>query len=248
MGVGTGVGASYGVLIKGGTALEAAHSIDAVLFDKTGTLTHGKPVVTESFILPFNDWYPGESLSTNNNVSLGVPSWFWSIVEAAESLSEHPLAKAMVAHGEDVLGTDVLTVESSAFQAATGRGIQVTLDSSQSGLQFLCLIGNRTWMTENNVTIPHEVDASAQRLEGEGKTCMFVSVDSNLAGMVAVADTARPESRSVIAHLEAAGTLVWMGTGDNERTALVSHGTSALRRTAFSIRFSPETRQIVWLT
>merc|ERR1711991_396790 len=218
--VGTGVGASYGVLIKGGTALEAAHSIDAVLFDKTGTLTHGKPVVTESFILPFNDWYPGESLSPNNNVSLGVPSWFGSIVVAAESLSEHPLAKAMVAHGEDVLGTDVLTVESSAFRAATGRGIQVTLDSSQSGLQFLCLIGNRTWMTENNVTIPHEVDASAQRLEGEGKTCMFVSVDSNLAGMVAVADTARPESRSVIAHLEAAGTLVWMVTGDNERTAL----------------------------
>merc|ERR1711916_339622 len=75
-------------------------------------------------------------------------------------------------------------------------------------------------MTENNVTIPHEVDASAQRLEGEGKTCMFVSADSNLAGMVAVADTARPESRSVIAHLEAAGTLVWMVTGDNERTAL----------------------------
>jgi len=219
--VGTGVGASYGVLIKGGAALEAAHSIDAVLFDKTGTLTHGKPVVTDNLILPFDDWYPGETLSTDNNISLGAPPlWFWSIVVAAESLSEHPLAKAMVAHGQTTHESELLMLPSSAFEAATGRGLKVALEIVAEGPQSVCLIGNRAWMEENSVGIPHEVDAFATDLEAEGKTCMFVALDLNLAGVVAVADTVRAESRNVIAHLEAAGTLVWMVTGDNTRTAL----------------------------
>ena len=213
--VGTGVGAAHGVLIKGGTALEAAHTIDAVLFDKTGTLTHGTPIVTDASILPLTAWqFDGAANALGDAL-------FWSIVHATESMSEHPLARAMVtrAEAEERGG---LSLETSVFNAVSGRGLEATLAASgaDGGQELRVAIGNRQWMGENSVMLPDALERFAVDLEGDGKTVMFVAVGGQMAGAVAVADTARAEARPVIEHLEAAGVLVWMVTGDNERTAL----------------------------
>ncbi|KNC51169.1 copper-translocating P-type ATPase [Thecamonas trahens ATCC 50062] len=213
--VGTGVGAAHGVLIKGGTALEAAHTIDAVLFDKTGTLTHGTPIVTDASILPLTAWqFDGAANALGDAL-------FWSIVHATESMSEHPLARAMVtrAEAEERGG---LSLETSVFNAVSGRGLEATLAASgaDGGQELRVVIGNRQWMGENSVMLPDALERFAVDLEGDGKTVMFVAVGGQMAGAVAVADTARAEARPVIEHLEAAGVLVWMVTGDNERTAL----------------------------
>jgi len=190
--VGTGKGAENGILIKGGEHLENAHSINTVVLDKTGTITKGQPEVTD--VLPF------AAQSEQELVQLAA---------AAEKGSEHPLGQAIV----QLAKTRQLTVaEPETFQAIPGQGVEVTLQGRR------VLIGTRKLMRENNIAI-EQVLTQAETLEEQGKTAMFLALEQELAGIIAVADTVKEHSAEAIADLAAMGIEVWMITGDNSRTA-----------------------------
>ena len=197
--VGTGKAAENGILVKGGEALEMTRRIDAIVLDKTGTITRGRPAVTG--VLPENGLSEEELLR---------------LVAAAEVGSEHPLAEAIVARAEE-LGLDLPKAE--AFESVTGRGIKALVDGRE------VLVGNRAMMrtsiaagTSPNGS-PNGMGGRADELAREGATPMFVSADGKEAGIIAVADTLRPESREAVEELGALGLEVWMLTGDNRATA-----------------------------
>jgi len=190
--VGTGKGAENGILIKSGDALETAYKIKAIVFDKTGTLTHGKPVVTESE--PFTG-FDGPT--------------FFRLAAALEKSSEHPLAEAIVNHAKD---TGVALADVVAFSAIPGHGVEGVVEGRRVAL------GNRRLMTRENVDISAYSDRIEQ-LEGEGKTVMLTAVDGAAAGLIAVADTLKDNSKEAVARLTKIGVEVFMITGDNRRTA-----------------------------
>jgi Cu+-exporting ATPase len=191
--VGTGKGAEQGILIKGGESLERIQAVRAVLLDKTGTITKGKPELTDVFALP--------AITTDELLRLTA---------TAEQGSEHPLATAIVdgARARNIaLGTTP-----TAFAALAGRGLQATVEGHQ------ILVGTRALMQE------HAIETTAlhkhmEQLETQGKTAMLVAVDGQAAGLIAVADTIKHDSREAIAQLQAQGISTWMITGDNQRTA-----------------------------
>jgi Cu+-exporting ATPase len=193
--VGTGKGAEYGVLIRGGEALERAHKIDAIVLDKTGTLTRGRPAVTDVIAAPGGSGLSGEELLR--------------LVASAERGSEHPLGEAIVAHAND-LGLKTAGVDS--FNAVAGRGIEATVEGRD------LLVGNSRMMAESRIEL-NGLGERADLLATQGKTPMFVALDGQPAGIVAVADTLKPESREAVQELKALGLEVWMLTGDNEATA-----------------------------
>lgn len=190
--VGTGKGAESGVLIRSGEALETAYKIDTVILDKTGTLTHGKPVVTD--IVAANGFSETDLLA---------------LAAAAEKNSEHPLGEAIVAAAEE---RGLPSAETGDFQAVPGQGINAKIEGKRIGL------GNRLFMQNHNITLDN-LDTKATEFAGEGKTPMFLAVDGRAAGIIAVADTLKPNSRSVVAELYRLGLEVVMITGDNQRTA-----------------------------
>ena len=190
--VGTGKGAERGILIKGGEALEEAHKLTAVVLDKTGTLTRGEPRLTD--VIPSNGFTGDELLA---------------LAAAAERSSEHPLGEAVVA-GAKERGLDV--PEPEGFDAPTGRGVRATVS------RRTVLVGSRKLMGEWGVA----EDGLAPRFEeltASGKTPMFVAVDGDAAGLVAVADVVREESKEAVELLQRMGLEVVMLTGDNRRTA-----------------------------
>jgi Cu+-exporting ATPase len=190
--VGTGKGAEYGILIKGGEALETAHTVTAVILDKTGTITEGKPQVTD--VIP---------------VEGRERPWLLSLAAAAESGSEHPLGQAVVDHAR----SEQLAIETPEdFESITGRGIRAVITGQT------VLAGNEYLLREHGIDLT-DLQGEADRLAGEGKTPMFIAVDQRLAGIVAVADVVKPSSAAAIAKLRAMGIEVAMMTGDNERTA-----------------------------
>jgi len=190
--VGTGKGAEYGVLIKGGEALEIAEGVDAIVFDKTGTLTHGSPEVTDILALPgFND------------------EQVLALAASIERSSEHPLAEAIVGRATEF---GVSTSQTSSFMAVPGHGVEGTVD----GLQVV--LGNRKLMERDSIAIDAQAD-ELFRLESEGKTVMLVAIDGELAGLVAVADTLKEHSPDAVARLSQMGVESYMLTGDNHRTA-----------------------------
>lgn len=190
--VGTGKGAENGVLIKSGEALEMAHQVDTIIFDKTGTITEGKPVVTD--IVTIAD-YSDEAVLL--------------LAASAEVGSEHPLGEAIVRKAEEeqlsLLATD-------SFNAIPGHGIEVII-----GEQHLFL-GNERLMVENNISLDSLLEQSNQLAE-EGKTPMYIAIDRELAGIIAVADTVKENSVQAIKKLHQMGIEVVMITGDNKRTA-----------------------------
>jgi Cu+-exporting ATPase len=192
--VGTGKGAENGILIKSGDALETAYKIKAIVFDKTGTLTHGKPVVTE--VQTF------DGLSRD-----GV----YAVAAALERGSEHPLADAIVAGARGAgIAAELLTVE--AFAAIPGHGVEGDVE----GLRIA--LGNRRLMAREGIDMSaHE--ARIEQLECDGKTVMLVAVDGRAAGLIAVADTLKDNSKEAVARLTKMGIAVYMITGDNRRTA-----------------------------
>ena len=190
--VGTGKGAENGILIKSGDALETAYKIKAIVFDKTGTLTHGKPVVTESE--PFTGF---DSAS------------FFRLAAALEKSSEHPLAEAIVNHAKD---TGVELADVVDFSAIPGHGVEGVVEGRRVAL------GNRRLMTRENVDIS-AYSARIEQLEGEGKTVMLTAIDGAAAGLIAVADTLKDNSKEAVARLTKIGVEVFMITGDNRRTA-----------------------------
>lgn len=190
--VGTGKGAEYGILIKSGEALEIAHEINTIVFDKTGTLTIGKPVVTDVFPAPDMD-----------------VATLLAFASAAERGSEHPLGQAIIARAVQEKAP-AWTAE--RFQTVPGRGIEAAVQGQT------VWIGNRQWMDEHHVVMDTQSNR-AEQLATEGKTPMFVALDGNFAGVIAVADVLKPGTREVMDHLHHMGIRVVMMTGDNRRTA-----------------------------
>jgi Cu+-exporting ATPase len=190
--VGTGKGAENGILIKGGEALETAHKIDVVVLDKTGTITEGKPTVTD--VLP---------------VESGEADYLLRIAASAETGSEHPLGQAIVA-GARGKGLDIIKADN--FESITGRGIEAVIEGRT------VLAGNRKLMDERNISLT-ALEADSDRLAEDGKTPMYVAIDGNLFGIVAVADVVKQGSKSAIEQLRKMGVEVAMITGDNNRTA-----------------------------
>ncbi len=189
--VGTGRGASLGVLIKGGEPLEIASRIETVVFDKTGTITEGKPKVTD--IITYDNWQNDEVLK---------------IAASAEKGSEHSLGVAIVEHYESKY-RDYLAVQN--FEAIPGRGIKAKVAEKD------ILFGNLDFMSENRV-VSNDLP-EADKLSKEGKTAMYLSVNGKLAGIIAVADVVKPDSAKAIRKLHDMGIKTVMLTGDNHLTA-----------------------------
>jgi magnesium-transporting ATPase (P-type) len=150
--VGTGVGAKFGVLIKGGAPLEAGHKVDTIVFDKTGTLTHGKPWVTDVEIMD-------EQVTERE---------FWRLVGSAEMGSEHPLARAVVEYAATSMQLQL--AHPAEFQARVGKGVTCTVDHRE-----VCL-GTRELMQEVGAVVRAEEDARIRSLEALGKTVLLVSL------------------------------------------------------------------------
>jgi P-type Cu+ transporter len=188
--VGTGRGAERGILVKGGEALEEAHRLTTVVLDKTGTLTRGEPRVTNVVV---RDGFSEDGLLR--------------LAASAERGSEHPLGEAIVAGARHL---DL--AEPQSFDAPTGRGVRATVEGRS------VLVGSRRLMDDYGVS-EDGLSPEFERLSGEGKTPVLVAVDGEPAGIVAVADTVREESRVAVEALKKMGLEVAMITGDNERTA-----------------------------
>ncbi len=186
--------ARNGVLIKGGVHLENLGRLKAIAFDKTGTITHGLPEVTD--VIPVNDRSRDEVLT----IAAGV-----------ESRSGHPLAQAVVraAQAQKLTLPNVNEVES-----ITGRGLR----SSVNGQAVL--IGNLKLMNESSIPVSRKTQQRQETLEADGKTTMLVAVDGRIVGVIALADTLRPDVQSTMAALKRAGIQqTVMLTGDNARAA-----------------------------
>ncbi|MDD1695282.1 MAG: heavy metal translocating P-type ATPase [Methanoregula sp.] len=190
--VGVGRGAELGILIKNGEALEIAEKITTVVFDKTGTLTKGKPEVTD--IIPF-----GISESTLLGLTAGV-----------EMNSQHPLAQAVVRKAKNT-GISIPTVDH--FDTFGGKGVMAMVLSEN------ILVGNRLLMQEKGITITHEIEAQIAAFEQDGKTAILVAAGTQLAGIIAIADTLKETSGGAVRQLKKMGIQVVMITGDNKRTA-----------------------------
>ena len=190
--VGTGKGAEYGVLIKGGEALETTHKIKTIVFDKTGTITEGRPEVT--------DIVAAESVGKD---------YLLRIAASAEKGSEHPLGEAIVRKAEQD-GVELLKVD--GFNAIPGHGIEVELDGKQA------LLGNKKLMLDRGIAL-EQYESDSDRLASEGKTPMYISIEGQLGGIIAVADVVKENSSKAINALHKMGIEVAMITGDNRRTA-----------------------------
>ncbi|MEN6579710.1 MAG: heavy metal translocating P-type ATPase [Anaerolineaceae bacterium] len=190
--VGMGKGAEHGVLIKNGDALENAQQVDTVLLDKTGTITEGKPAVTD--VLPLAGQTEHDLLA---------------LAGAAEKGSEHPLGKAILRAAE---AQGLSLPEVSGFRALPGMGVVVDYEGKS------LRIGNQK-MIEEFLSLDERALKLGQDLANDGKTPMFAALDNKLVGIIAVADTVKPDSQDAIKQLHKMGVQVAMVTGDNRRTA-----------------------------
>ena len=190
--VGTGKGAETGVLIKGGEALETAHKLTTIVLDKTGTITQGQPALTD--VIAADGFAEDELLR---------------LAASAERGSEHPLGEAIV---KGAKARELALASADRFNAVAGHGIDADID----GLQLL--LGNLKLMRDRNVALG-DFEQRVEQLAADGKTPMYVAVDGKLAGVLAVADQVRPDSKAAVEAMRRMGLEVVMMTGDNRRTA-----------------------------
>lgn len=190
--VATGRGAELGILIKGGEALQRAGDVTTVVLDKTGTITEGRPTVTD--VIPT----PGRSADE-----------LLRIVASLEASSEHPLADAIVRHSKE---NGITLAPAEGFQSITGQGAVGIVGGS-----FLA-VGNEKLMSEYAVH-PDPLRTDAERLASQGRTPVYVAIDGELAGLLAVADPLKPTAHEAVARLARMGLEVILLTGDNRRTA-----------------------------
>jgi len=190
--VGTGKGAENGILIRGAEALETAHQLNSIVLDKTGTLTKGEPSVTD--IIESQKWTRKEILI---------------LAASAEKGSEHPLGEAIIKKAKE---EDLSLLNPKDFHAIPGHGIEATIDSKR------ILLGNLRLMEERNIFL-NGFSKKAEFLSNEGKTPMFLAVEGEVAGIIAVADTLKENSKEAVEALHRMGLEVVMLTGDNQRTA-----------------------------
>ena len=189
--VGTGLGAKHNILIKDASTLEGVSRVTAVVLDKTGTLTEGKPQLTAVV---------AQGIDENELLRLAA---------SAEGGSEHPLAQAIV---EGARARSIAVPASESFVSVAGMGLEATVDGRK------VLVGNRKLMEDRGLSLDGLL-AKAADLAEQGNTPMYVAVDGNLAGIVAVADTIKPTARRTIERLKELAIEPVMMTGDNERTA-----------------------------
>ncbi|HVL47558.1 MAG TPA: heavy metal translocating P-type ATPase [Candidatus Thermoplasmatota archaeon] len=199
--VGTGKGAERGVLLKGGEALEVAHTVDVVVFDKTGTLTEGRPRVTDVVAYGEND--------------------VLALAAAVERGSEHPLGEAIVREAE---ARGIAVPAAAEFEAIPGHGVGAIVSGRAVAL------GNRRLAAGMGVAVPAPAEADLARLESDGKTAVLVIVDERVVGLVAVADAIKPTAEAAVRRLEARGVEVALLTGDNRRAAEAVAARLGIRR------------------
>jgi Cu+-exporting ATPase len=193
--VGIGKGAENGILIRSGEALQTAHSIQTVILDKTGTITKGKPELTDVIV--------------NKLPSVDDPDEILRLAASIETVSEHPLAEAIV---EGAKSKGLGLSKPTNFEAIPGHGVLATVDKHQVAL------GNLKMMNLQKVDLG-DLESQTEALAEDGKTPMYVAVDGQAAGIIAVADTVKEDSAESIAALHKMGIEVVMITGDNRRTA-----------------------------
>ena len=189
--VGTGLGAEQGILIRNAEALETAHRLQTIVLDKTGTLTRGKPKVTDVV---------AKGMAEDDLVRMAA---------SVERRSEHPLGQAVVEYAQ---GKGLTLEEPMAFLATPGQGVQGEVGGSS------VLIGNQRLMEERSFEL-NGLGAAAEALAAAGKTPTMVAIDGQVRGVMAIADTIRPESKEAVRAMREAGLEVVMLTGDNRRTA-----------------------------
>lgn len=189
--VGTGKGAENGILIKGGEALETTHKIDTIVFDKTGTITEGKPKVTDII---------------TNSISEGE---LLILAASSEKGSEHPLGEAILNEGRN---KNLKLKKIDKFNAIVGQGIDVVIENKN------ILLGNRKLMIDQNIDITIFND-KVEDLSNQGKTPMYIAINKEIKGIIAVADVVKVSSKKAIETLHKMGIKTVMITGDNENTA-----------------------------
>ncbi|WP_036985323.1 heavy metal translocating P-type ATPase, partial [Pseudomonas chlororaphis] len=190
--VGVGKGADNGILIRGGEVLERAEKLRTVVFDKTGTITRGEPNVTEVITL---------GTAQENEVLM--------LAAAVESGSEHPLGAAIVRAARH---RGIRLPQATGIQGIAGHGIEGRVDNQHIWL------GNRRLCARQGIST-EAAEEHLIRLEADGKTSMLVGADERLLGVIAVADTIKPEAAEAVAALQASGIKVVLLSGDNHRTA-----------------------------
>ncbi len=192
--VGTGKGAELGVLIKSGSTLEQMQNLDTVVFDKTGTLTQGRFEVTDIFI------HPDSKLSVEELLKFSA---------SLEKGSEHPLGQAIV---REAAQRKVKTLEVENFQAHPGFGVRGTVDGKDM------LLGNSSHLKQHEADFSHW-ENQIQELSNKGKTAMLVFIENRPAGLIAAADSLKPQAKTVVSRLQDMEIKVVLLTGDNAGTA-----------------------------
>lgn len=188
--VGTGLGANNGILIRNGEVLEISHKIKAAVFDKTGTVTTGKPEVTD--------------IVTDDETKL------IALASAAESGSEHPLAKAVREYADKNGVTE--TQKPTEFKNVSGKGIVCTIENER------VILGKAALLEENGISTD-KYREKAEQLAGEGKSLMYLTVSDKLLGVIAVADSLKPESVDTFKKFKEMGIKTVLLSGDNKLCA-----------------------------
>jgi Cu+-exporting ATPase len=201
--VATGRGAAFGILIKGGEALQRLEKIDTVVLDKTGTITEGHPQVRDVLLAP----HPSGDATAQNTII--AEDRLLRIAAALEHASEHPLAEAVVRRAQE---RGLSLPEAQEFESLTGYGVLGMVEGN------VTLIGNSALMARYSIATD-PLQAAAMRLAEEGKTPLWIAIDGRLGGIIAVADTIKPTSITAIRQMHAEGLRVVMLTGDNRLTA-----------------------------
>ena len=189
-----GQATKHGVIIKSGEALETMGKVTTIAFDKTGTLTYGKPEVSDIISLT-------DSLSETDLLAL---------VASAESKSEHPLGKAIVAHAKK---NNLALTESTAFTMTGGKGIRATV----SGHDLIC--GTESFLKENGILISAATKERLEQLRSQGKVSVLIGTSDSCIGILALSDVLRPEAAGMIKKLHSMQTKAVLLTGDNQKTA-----------------------------
>ena len=191
--VGTSIGAEQGILIKGGDILERVQQLDTLVFDKTGTLTIGKPQVTDCISF-------GELISDK----------LIQLAASVENGSNHPLAKAIISEAAKL---ELPFLETNDFQNSLGQGMSAIVSGQK------VLLGNESYLKEQQIAIASEYQLKAQLLAKAGKTIIYVALDNALQGIVAIKDNIRPDALQTITQLKDLGLEVALLTGDRSEVA-----------------------------
>lgn len=195
--VGSGMGAENGVLIRKGEAIQIMKDVDSIVLDKTGTITEGAPGVTD--VIGFDDFDREDVVSAAASVEKG---------------SEHPLGRAIVEYAEY---KDAKLAKTQKFEAITGKGVKAVVRRETRDVRIL--VGSRKLLKESDIVLDKSTEQQLSSLEKEAKTAMLIAIDGNAAGIIAVADPIKSDSKQAIATFKEFGLTPVMITGDNERTA-----------------------------